>query len=87
MTDPKAKELDLVFNCFPISRKTIEELSCTHKTIQQNITRFAVDWLNYLALDWTQTTDARNEASIGIAKDLHRIEAAREVLERPIPFI
>ncbi len=87
MKDTKAKELDTVFNCFPIGRDTIAELSCTHRTIQQNITRFCIDWLNYLAEDWTQSTDARNEASIGIAKDLHKIEEAREVMHRPIPYI
>ena len=83
----KANELERVFNCFPIGKSTIEELSNTHRTIQQNITRFCVDWLNYLATDWTQSTDARNEASVGLAKDLHKIEEAREVLERPLPYI
>ncbi len=87
MKDAKAKELDKCFNCFPISKETIEELSTTHRTIQQNITRFCVDWLNHLATDWTMSTDARNEASVGIAKDLHKIEEAREVLERPLPYI
>ena len=70
----------------------VPELFCAemrkdHRTIQQNITRFCIDWLNYLAEDWTQSTDARNEASIGIAKDLHKIEEAREVMHRPIPYI
>lgn len=87
MKDNKAKELDVAFNCWPISKTTIEELSGTHRTIQQNITRFCVDWLNHLATDWTISTDARNEASIAIAKDLHKIEEARAVLERPLPYI
>lgn len=87
MKDPKAIELDKAFNCFPIGEKTIAELSTTHRTIQQNITRFCVAWLNHLATDWTISTDARNEASVGLAKDLHKIEEAREVLERPLPYI
>ncbi len=87
MNDKKALELEEVFNCFPIREGTIEELLHTHRTIQQNITRFCVDWLNHLAVDWTYATDARNEAGVGIAKDLHKIEEAREVLSRPIPYI
>ena len=87
MRDKKATELSRTFNCFPIGRVTIEELAHTHKTIQQNITRFCVDWLNTLATDWTLSVDERNEAGIGIAKDLHRLEEAREILERPIPYI
>ncbi len=87
MKDEKARELDKCFNCFPIRKETIAELSTTHRTIQQNITRFCVDWLNYLATDWTLSTDARNETSIGIAKDLHKIEEAREVMNRTIPYI
>lgn len=87
MKDKKAQELDVVFNCFPISHKTIEELAHTHKTIQENITRFCVDWLNNLATDWTISVDGRNEAGVAIAKDLHKIEQAREILERPMPYI
>lgn len=87
MKNSKAKELNTVFNCFPISKETIQELAGTHKTIQQNITRFCVDWLNNLATDWTIGTDDRNEAGVGIAKDLHKIEEAREILSRPIPYI
>ena len=87
MKNQKAKELDVVFNCFPISKECISELSHTHKTIQQNITRFCVDWLNNLATDWTIGVDGRNEAGVAIAKDLHKIEQAREVLGRPIPYI
>lgn len=83
----KAQELENTFNCFPIDRKTVEELMHTHRTIQQNITRFCVDWLNALATDWTYSTDARNEAGVGIAKDLHKIEEAREILRRPLPYI
>lgn len=87
MKDAKAKELDILFNCWPIGESTIKELACTHRTIQQNITRFCVDWLNYLGKDWTQSTDLRNEASIGIAKDLQKIEAVREIMGRPIPYV
>lgn len=87
MRNAKAKELNTVFNCFPISKEAISELAGTHKTIQQNITRFCVDWLNNLATDWTVYVDDRNEASVGIAKDLHKIELAREILSRPIPYI
>jgi len=87
MKDNKAVELSNVFNCFPISKETIAELSTTHRTIQQNITRFCVDWLNHLATDWTISTDDRNEAGVNIARDLHKIEEAREVLERPLPYI
>ena len=87
MKNEKAKELNRVFNCFPISKEAIRELAGTHNTIQQNITRFCVDWLNNLAIDWTVSVDARNEAGVGIAKDLHKIELAREILERPIPYI
>jgi len=83
----KANEISNMFNCFPIGKDTIADLATTHRTIQQNITRFCVDWLNQLATDWTLSADARNEASIGIAKDLHKIEEAREVLSRPIPYI
>jgi len=87
MRNEKAKELDRVFNCLPIGQETINELLGTHRTIQQNITRFCVDWLNALATDWTIGTDDRNEAGVGIAKDLHKIGEARAILSRPLPYI
>ena len=87
MKNEKANELNRAFNCFPIGKSTIEELSHTHRTIQQNITRFCVDWLNALATDWTISTDDRNEAGVEIARDLHKIEEVRAILYRPIPYI
>ena len=81
-------KLSDTFNACPINfKKTCEELTLEHRTIQQNITRFCVTWLTTLATDWTLTTDTRNEASVAIAKDLWRIEEAKEILERPIPYI
>lgn len=84
-----AQELEDIFNRSSLSNKEVCEWLSTrcHKTIQQNITRFCVAWLNHLATDWTISVDGRNEASVSIAKDLHRIEEAREVLARPIPYI
>lgn len=87
MRDAKAIELNTVFNCFPIGNTTIAELAGTHHTIHQNITRFCVDWLNFIAEDWTVSIDGRNEAGISIAKDLHKIEEARAIMHRPVPYI
>lgn len=87
MRDQKAREMDIMFNCFPIGKKTIEELSTTHRTIQQNITRFCLMWIKHIATDWTLSTDARNEASVGACKDLWKIEEVREILNRPMPYI
>ena len=76
------------FNCFPLSDEFIENLiHHAHRTIQQNITRFCFMWLKHLATDWTISTDARNEASVAAAKDLYKIEEAREVLNRSFPYI
>lgn len=88
MKSEYAGKVSLMFNACPVSfKKTCEELTTEHKTIQQNITRFCVTWLNTLATDWTISVDDRNEASVSIAKDLHKIEAVREILNRPIPYI
>ena len=87
MKNQKANELSNVFNCFPIGDKVIEELVTTHRTIQQNITRFCFKWIKHIATDWTLSTDARNEDSVGACKDLWKIEEVREILERPMPYI
>lgn len=88
MRSDYADKVSDMFNACPVNfTKTCQELTTEHHTIQQNITRFCVTWLNTLATDWTIGMDYRNEASIGIAKDLHKIEEVKEILNRPIPYI
>jgi len=85
----KAAEISRVFNCSPIGHSTIEELSKTHRTIQQNITRFALDWIRYIGTEYDPSfVDGRNEDSVQKCRDLMEIHEVKEVLDwGGIPFI
>lgn len=81
-----ADKLGDIFNsCSLDMTKTCQRLIVEHRTIQQNITRFCVKWLETLATDPCVGVDARNEASVKVAKMLH--EKCPEAFEEPIPFI
>lgn len=87
MENEKAKEIERLFNCFPISKMTIEDVARhAHKTIQQNITRFCIGWLKYLGTN-DVSIDGRNEDGVKIAQDLMKIDGVEEVLNRPVPYI
>ena len=77
--------VDLFNTCSIDMAKTCQWLLVEHRTIQQNITRFCVRWLETLATDPCVRVDARNEASVKVAKMLH--EKCPEAFEEPIPFI
>ena len=77
--------VDLFNTCSIDMAKTCQWLLVEHRTIQQNITRFCVRWLETLATDPCVGVDARNEASVKVAKMLH--EKCPEAFEEPIPFI
>lgn len=77
--------VDLFNTCSIDMAKTCQWLLVEHRTIQQNITRFCVRWLETLATDPCVGVDARNEASVKVAKMLY--EKCPEAFEEPIPFI
>lgn len=77
MEEPKnytkecARKFGEMVNSFAFSPKTIaEEIARTeHRTIQQSITRFCIEWLKVCASD-DYGYDGRNEASHEVAKQL-----------------
>ena len=86
MRSEYAQKISNLFNSGPVSQtKAAQELITEHKTIQQNIMRFAVTWLKTLATDPCIFTDDRNEQSVRIARMLY--EKCPEAFEEPIPFI
>lgn len=48
--------------------KFVELMSRSHKTIQQNYTRFVLRWIGKMAM--TKYYDARNEASVKLCKKI-----------------
>jgi hypothetical protein len=61
-------------------KEAIELMGREHRTLQQNMTRFCVRWLEHLA---KQTEyDLRNEASVQLAKKF-----VDEIEDRHLPFI
>lgn len=87
--EKKVQELDRLFNCSGIDHGTIAELSRTHRTIQQNITRFALDWIRYIGTEYDPAmVDGRNEASVQKCRDLMELPEVKEILDNGgIPFI
>lgn len=70
-TKNKAREIGDLFNSFGLNAEDIAgQIARTeHRTIQQNITRFCVEWLRVCASD-DYGYDGRNEASHEVAKEL-----------------
>jgi hypothetical protein len=62
--------------------KVAEAMSCQHRTLQQNFTRFCVAWLANLSRQ--ANYDLRNEASVKLGKKF--MEVTDEV-DRSLPFI
>ena len=81
-----ADKVSNLFNTCSIDMtKTCQRLIVEHRTIQQNITRFCVKWLETLATDPCVGVDARNEQSVKVAKMLY--EKCLEAFDEPLPFI
>lgn len=82
-----AKRIDECFNCGPVSEEAIESLAKeTHRTIYQNITRFALMWLKHIGTHECGF-DYRNAASVITAKELCEKEGVLELLDRALPYI
>jgi hypothetical protein len=71
---------DFVNNMGRPEKEAIEIMGREHRTIQQNMTRFCVRWLEHLAKQ--SEFDGRNEASVELAKKF-----VNAVPERHLPFI
>ena len=75
-TDPRAEEFVEAFSKFVNSRGTpeyeqaVELMSRDHRTLQQQMTRVCVMWLEHLAALEEPGYDLRNEASVKLAKRL-----------------
>ena len=53
------------------NKKFCSEMSCQHKTLQQNFTRMCIAWLEYCATDeYGSRTDGRNEDSHIVAREI-----------------
>lgn len=70
-TKDSARKLGEMANSFSFSPKAVaEQIARTeHRTIQQSITRFCIEWLKVCASD-DYGYDGRNEASHEVAKEL-----------------
>lgn len=70
-TEQCARNIGEMCNSFSFNAKKIaEQIARTeHRTIQQSITRFCVEWLKVCASD-DYGYDGRNEASHEVAKEL-----------------
>lgn len=68
-----AKEMSNFVNCFGNShmKDFINQMATEHRTLQQSFTGLCVKWFEHLAT--TEYYDARNEASVELAKQLKPI--------------
>ena len=62
------------------NKAVIEYMARDHRSLQQSFTRLCVQWLEHIAQN--DACDARNEASVRIAK-----EFVNNVKNRNVPFI
>ena len=54
-----------------ITKDFVEEMSCQHRTLQQNFTRLCVNWLKELNKNYENGYyDLRNEASCKLANEI-----------------
>lgn len=66
----KAREISRIINDFGFSpRGVAEAMQNEHRTLQQTLTSFCIEWLNVCASD-EYRYDGRNELSHLVAKDL-----------------
>lgn len=70
-TKKNARALGDMMNSFSFNAKNVAEYfaQVEHRTIQQSLTRFCVEWLRVCASD-NYGYDGRNEASHEVAKQL-----------------
>jgi len=69
--DPVEELVKYVSNCVNYSidnKKFAERFGREHRTLQQSFTRLCMEWVRYLAKQ--ENYDARNEASVKLAKGL-----------------
>lgn len=68
-----AKEMSNFVNCFGNShqKEFVKQMILEHNTLQQSFTRLCIMWFQQLAE--TKYYDARNEASVELAKQLKPI--------------
>ena len=65
-------------------RTFTDEMSCQHRTLQQNFTRLCVAWLEHLGMDVHKQFDARNEASVMLGREF--VETI-PLEKRTLPYI
>lgn len=72
-----AQEMSDFVNCFTYDHKGfIETMGNDHRTLQQSFTELCLFWFQYLAT--VKNYDARNEASVLLAKEImEKVENAR----------
>ena len=63
----------------------VEQMAVEHRTLQQVFTRLCVAWFEHLASLTEHQYDARNEASVKLAKKF--IEATGDKYDRYLPTI
>ncbi len=47
----------------------VDEMSCQHRTLQQNFTRMCAVWLEHLGTNVANQYDLRNEASVMLGRE------------------
>jgi len=47
----------------------VDEMSCQHRTLQQNFTRMCAAWLEHLGTNVAEQYDLRNEASVMLGRE------------------
>lgn len=83
-------ELSHFFNCNShLDKEQIEALAAEHKTIQQNITRFCLDWIRYIGTDYDLSrADGRNIDSVTKCHEIMDTPGVKEIFDNGgIPFI
>lgn len=84
------EKLEALVNCSPMVYQKVCEVATVHmhKTLQQNVTRFCVQWIKHMGTDWTISADGRNEDSVNLCRDLMKSEEFKEILHaHSLPYI
>jgi len=81
-----ASALATAVNCFCNTDKVAQYMTREHRTLQQTFTKVCVAWLKVLST--TEHYDARNEASVQLAKSLMSIPEAKDLFDNArLPMI
>lgn len=81
----RAIEVSQMFNCFTMDYAPMcKELMLSHRTIQQNIMRFCVEYIKAMANDNTGCDD-RNAQAVKVAQMIYH--DAEDAFYEPLPLI